>query len=118
MATRPMTVTRLDRYKDDCHVIVWSALTETDNDGEPLEMPGSNDRSIQFAGTFGSGGTILLEGSNDGTNWRTLNDPQGNPISKTAADLEAVMELTRYVRPRVSAGTGVNLTATMLVRRP
>lgn len=118
MATRPTAITKPDTYKDDVHYITWSGLLNGD-DGAPLEMPGSNDRSVQFVGTFGVGGTIVLEGSNDGTNWRTLNDPNGNPISKTATDLEAVLELTRYVRPRVTAGDGTtNLSAIMVVRRP
>lgn len=118
MATRAATVTRIDKYKDDCHVITWSGLLNGD-DGTPIEMPGSADRSIQFVGTFGAGGTIVFEGSNDGTNYATLADPQGNAISKTSAGIEAILEITRYVRPRVTAGDGTtNLVATLLVRRP
>jgi len=118
MATRVPTVTRIPTYKDDCHVIQWSGLLNTD-DGTPIEMPGSADRSIQITGTFGAGGTIVFEGSNDGTNYASLTDPQGNAISKTAAGIEAIAELTRYVRPRVTAGDGTtNLVATLLVRRP
>jgi hypothetical protein len=119
MATRPKVITKLDTFKDDVHISQWTGLTTTDADGDPIEMPGSNDRTIQFTGAFGVGGTIVMEGSNDGSNWQTLNDPQGNSISKTAAAIESVMELTRYIRPRVTAGDGsTNLTATLLVRRP
>lgn len=118
MATRSKLVTKPDTYKDDVHYITWSGLLNGD-DGDPVEMAGSNDRSIQFTGTFGTGGTIVFEGSNDGVNWVTLSDPQGNTISKTSASLEAILELTRYVRPRVTAGDGTtNLTAILLVRRP
>lgn len=117
MTTRTATRTAIATYGDKAHVIQWSGLVNGD-DGDPLEMPGSADRSIQFTGTFGVGGTIVLEGSNDGTNYVTLTDPQGNAISKTAAGIEAVLELTRYVRPRVTGGDGTtSLVATMLVKR-
>ena len=117
MATRAASVTPINTYKDNAHVITWTGLLNGD-DGSPVEMPGSSDRSIQFTGTFGVGGTIVLEGSNDGTNYVSLTDPQGNAISKTAAGIEAVMELTRYIRPRVTAGDGTtSLVATLLVKR-
>jgi len=117
MATRAATVTRIETYGDKAHVISWAGLLNGD-DGAPIEMPGSADRSIQFQGTFGVGGTIVLEGSNNGTDYHPLTDPQGNDISKTAADLEAVTELTRFIRPRVSAGDGsTTLVATLLVKR-
>lgn len=117
MATRTATITQITTFKDNAHVVQWTGLLNGD-DGSPIEMPGSSDRSVQFSGTFGTGGTILLEGSNDGTNYVVLTDPQGNAISKTAAGIEAVTELTRYVRPRVSAGDGsTSLVATLLVKR-
>jgi hypothetical protein len=79
--------------------------------GDPFENPGSPDRSVQVGGTFGAGGTIVIEGSNDGTNYRTLTDPQGNALSFTSANLEAVQELTRFIRGRVSAGDGTTAIA-------
>ena len=118
MATRTPTVTPVATFKDDVHIVQWTGLLNTD-DGAPVEMPGSADRSIQFTGTFGVGGTVAFEGSNDGVNYASLTDPQGNAISKTASGIEAVAEVTRFVRPRVTAGDGTtNLVATLLVRRP
>ncbi len=118
MATVAKAVTRITSYGDEAHVITWGPLTTANADGEPVEMPGSADRSIQFQGTFGAGGTIRIEGSNDGVSWHPLTDPQGTDISKTVADLEAISELTRYIRPFVSAGDGTtSLTATLLVKR-
>lgn len=119
MATVAAVVTEIDTYKDDCHIVLWSPLTTTNTDGGPVQMPGSADRSIQITGTFGAGGTLLIQGSNNGSDWATLTDPQGNALSVTAAKIEQVMELTRYIRPLVSAGDGsTSLTVTMLVRRP
>lgn len=105
-----------DFYGDQAHLVTWP-LANGDS-GVPLKMPGNNDRSVQVEGTFGAGGTLLIEGSNDGTNWRTLTDPQGNPLSFTTAKIEAITELTKFIRPRVSAGDGTTaLVASMLVRR-
>lgn len=79
--------------------------------GDPYVLPGYADRSIQFTGTFG-GATVTFEGSNEGadgaapSNYATLTDPQGNAISKTSAALEAVSEMTRVVRPKVTGGDG------------
>lgn len=125
MATVAYTIERIDTYMDDAHVIVWSPLTTTDADGRALEMPGSADRTIHFLGTFGAGGTVILQGSNvlapvAGTDadWFPLTDPQGNAISKTAAAGEAVLELTRWIRPKVTAGDGTTaITARLLVKR-
>lgn len=98
--------------------IVWGPLTTTNADGSGMDWIQWADRCIQFDGTFGAGGTIKLQGSNDGTNWIDLTDPQGNAISKAAASIEAVSEITQFVRPFVSAGDGTtSLTATLLMRR-
>lgn len=120
MAVRDKDITTLQTFGDKCWVVAWTGLTHTTSDsGDPFEMPGAADRSLQVTGTFGSGGTLTFEGSNDGTNWATLTDPQGNGLTVQAAKIEAVLELTRYVRPRITAGDGTtSLTATMLVRRP
>lgn len=118
MATRPFTVETLPFYKEETWIVKWETLTIANADGAPFEMPGASDRSIQFIGTFGSGGTIALQGSNDGVNWESLTDPQGNAISKTAKTIEMITELTRYVRPFVSAGDGTtDLDAYLLVKR-
>ncbi len=98
--------------------VVWTPLTTTNADGAAIEWVQYADRTIQFNGTFGTGGTIKLQGSNDGSNWFDLSDPQGTAISKGAAGIEAVLEITQYVRPFVSAGDGTtSLTATLVMRR-
>lgn len=116
MVERSAVKDKIETFKDDAHVIEWTGLLNGDT-GESIQMPGSSDRSIQFSGTF-SGGTIILQGSNDGTNWETLTDLQGNAISKTASGIEMVVEVTRYIRPNVTAGDGsTSLTATLLLKR-
>ena len=116
MATQPVEIDYNHKFMDASHVLTWENLANGDS-GETVEMPGSADRSIQFTGTFGTGGSIRIEGSNDGTNFVVLTDPQGNDIIKTAAGLEAITEITRYIRPRVTAGDGTtNLTAVLFMK--
>jgi hypothetical protein len=82
----------------------------------PVELTDYADRSVQVTGTFG-GATITLEGSNDGTNYVTLRDPQGVALSFTAAGLKQVMETTLYVRASITGGAGSTLTVTLCMRK-
>lgn len=94
---------------------VWP-LTTADHTGDALSWADWADRSVTFAGTWG-GATAALEGSNDGSTWIPLADPQGTAITKTANGIEAVLELTRFVRPRLSTvGAGATVSATILMR--
>lgn len=54
-------------------------------------------------GTWGAGGSVQLEGSNDGTNWFKL-----SPAALTAAGsfALAVNEHPVFIRPNVTAGDG------------
>jgi len=95
----------------------WTGLLNGDT-GTPVEVPGHADKTAQIEGTFGAGGTCVIQGSNDGTNYQSLTDPQGNAISKTAAAIEMVEEHTRYIRPNITAGDGTtSLTVTLMAKR-
>lgn len=65
--------------------------------------------SFSVTGTFGAGGSIRLEGSNDGTNWAAL-----SPTALTAAGIFGALgaaEHPKFIRPSVTAGDGTtNLT--------
>lgn len=120
MAVIPYTISKTSNPM--VWIVEWDGLDGTAPDtGQPFDVStvpgaGGNDRSVQITGTFGDN-TVVLQGSNDGTNWVTLSDPQGNAISKTAAAIEAVLEYTRMVRPTCTAtGTGTDLVVTMIVR--
>ncbi len=115
MAVIPFTVTDIQTAGNRAQVITWANMATGDT-GDPYEQPGYSDRSVQITGTFG-GSTVTFRGSNNGSTYVTLNDPQGTAISKTSADLEGVMELTRYVRPEVSGGAGVSVTVTLFVKK-
>lgn len=99
-------------------LITFETLTTTNTTTAEIEWTEYADRSVQVAGTFGAGGTLLIEGSNDGTNWATLNNVQGTALSITSAGIKQVAEVTRYVRARVSAGDGTtDLDVAFLLRR-
>ncbi|TFH85260.1 hypothetical protein EQG41_18275 [Billgrantia azerbaijanica] len=105
MATINPTVTEL--RDGSVKKVVYATLTTTNDVGAALPFAEWFDRTVQATGTFGTGGTVVWQGSNDGgTTWATLRDRQGNALSFTAAALEAVDGITELARPKVTAGDG------------
>jgi hypothetical protein len=76
--------------------------------GYPVMLPRYSDKTVQVSGTFGVGGTILIEGSvmRDSPVFETLNDSQGNALSFTGPKIEAIVENPYQVRPIVTVGDG------------
>lgn len=98
-------------------ILTWSALANGD-DGSSVELSVFSDRSVQVAGTFGTGGKCVIQGSNDGANWSTLNDAQGVALEFSVSKIEGVQEISRYIRPLVTVGdVTTNLTVTLLAKR-
>ena len=87
--------------------------------GEPLESAPYADKTVHFFGTFGSGGKVDLEGSNDPTKteWFPLVDPQGNAISKSGNSGETILENPRFIRPRVVTGDGDTAITVVIVAK-
>ena len=97
-------------------VVGWAALANGDA-GEAISFSQYTDKSVQVVGAFGVGGVLRFEGSNNGTNWAPLTDPQGNPLDFQATKIEMVSEATAWVRPRVTAGDGTtSLTVLALLK--
>jgi len=94
-------------------VVTWANIGDSDT-CTAYDTGGFSGRSVQVSGTFGSA-TIVLQGSNDGSNYVTLTDPQGNAISKTSAAFEQIEEMTRYLKPGTSGGTNSNTTVTVFL---
>jgi hypothetical protein len=115
MATRALVPVQypVDRQVGRSRGGSWSGLLNGD-DGGALSLPNFTDRTVQIFGTFGTGGTISIQGSLDGTNWVILTDPQGNAITKTAAAIESISEATPYIRPIVTAGDGTTSLSVLL----
>jgi hypothetical protein len=94
----------------------WQDIGMSDS---ATEIPFSShaDRSVQVTGLFGSGGSVVIEGSNDGINWSTLTDFQGNQLSINTPKIVMVSEVTAYIRPRViSTDALTSITVSILVR--
>jgi len=100
-AVRAASVT----YTKDTVFVVWTGL-DADDSGSPVELQGFPDRTVTIEGTFSVGGSCTMQGSNDGTNYYSLTDPQGNAITKTAGGIELITENPKYIRPLVTAGDG------------
>jgi hypothetical protein len=94
----------------------WSGFATSGDTGDEIDFGDYADRSAQVEGDFGAGGVIVVEGSNDGVNWRTLRDPQGAALLFSAADVRQVLELTKWLRARQSAGSGADLEVTVFTR--
>lgn len=117
MATRvPVQSFPIDG-NNDFMLIVWTGLLNGDV-GEPFTLSQYADRSVQVTGTFGAGGTVQIEGSNDESNWAVLKDNQGDALTFLSAGLRQVMEVSVAIRPAVVAGDGTTTTTvSMLVRK-
>lgn len=99
--------------------LVWGSTVALANGdtGTPVLLPAFADKSIQVTGTFGTGGSATLEGSNDGVNYFALTDPTGTVIAILAAGGKAITESTQFVRPHVTAGDGTTaLVVTVFCR--
>lgn len=119
MAVQPVTLTPLPEPGSSlAWLATWAPMANGDT-GAPLpNMCIYADRSIQVEGTFGSGGALAAEGSNDGENFHTLTNPQGVALSLTSAGLSAITEVCNVFRPAVTAGDSTtSLTVTLLLRR-
>jgi hypothetical protein len=100
-----------------CWQVQWPAMANGQT-GVPVDLVEFSDRSVQVEGTFGSGGSVSIQGSNDLTNWETLRDPSSTALTFTTAGLHGILELTGQIRPNVTAGDGTTaLTVTVVVRR-
>lgn len=96
--------------------VTWNTLTENDTCEEFI--PGGTEpvvASMQVTGTFG-GATVVLQGSNDGTNFYDLDDIEGTAISVTAAGLVEFSTSALYIKPVASGGTSQDLDIVICFR--
>lgn len=105
MAEIPYTMVPTGQEVEGTTLLKWAGMQNTDT-GTPFKFAHQNDRTVHVFGTFGVGGTVLIEGSLEATptGYATLNDPQGNALSFAATRIESVLENVTNIRPRVSAG--------------
>ncbi|MFH0809041.1 MAG: hypothetical protein V2A77_01005 [Pseudomonadota bacterium] len=107
------TCTGPSYLKNGASAYSW-ALTQANASGARVSIPDYQDRTIQVAGAFDSA-TIVIQGSNDGSNWVTLNDTTGTALSRSAAFLAGILENPRYIRPYfASPGASTSVTVTLV----
>lgn len=88
-------------------------LTQSDT-GLGVSVTMFPDKTVQATGTFGTGGAIAMEGSNNGVDWSALHDYQGNVISLTDTSVKLIAENPQQIRPRATAGSGTTVTITLI----
>lgn len=98
-------------------LFTWGLMANGDS-GQPVQFADWADRCMQVSGTYGAGGSVSWQGSNDGTNWAVLNDINGNALTATTGVLRQMNEAPLWIRPIVTAGDGTTqILATVLARR-
>ncbi len=96
-------------------VYTWTGMANGDT-GTPIVTPASADKTVQADGTFSVGGSIAVQGSNNGAAFGALNDADGNVIALTVDTIIAlVRENPLEIRPAVTAGDGSTLVDCILV---
>jgi hypothetical protein len=99
-------------YREDGVAIAQWTLTQADT-GVGISLAGFPDRTVQIGGTFG-GGNIVIEGSNNGTNWATMHNYANASLNITDTSLQLIAENTDQIRPRATAGAGMSVTITVI----
>lgn len=113
------TIKNISDASDNVKLAEWTNITENtpDSDIPAVELCEYSDRSVHISGTFGGGTVTFVGRNNEGANYQNLVDPQGNQISASSETLEQILELTRYMKPQLSGGTGANITVSMVLKR-
>jgi len=119
-------VTRISPMPPSTNTVGFSWVLANGDTGQPIAIPDFSDKTMQIFGTFGSGGSVTMEGSNDprvisapgSAVWFTLVDPQANAITKTSAGGEVILENPIWIRPNCTAGDGTTaLTINIAAKR-
>lgn len=97
------------------YVVTWAALANGEA-GDAADIPlEAATRSVQVSGTFGAAGSVTMEGSNDGINWAFVsNSFVATAMALTAAQIQDIVQNTRFVRPRATAGDGTTAIKVVL----
>lgn len=109
--TQPFTKTS----QNAADLYTWADLTTSDV-GEAIVDTTLGDKTVQVSGTFNSA-TVVIQGSNDGSNWLTLVDGFNGALSFTVAGMATIHERPRFIRPSVSGGSSPSVTVTIQAAR-
>lgn len=117
MAAIKATVAQIGQRQDQAALsVTWAGVTENDTFVAMALFPDYPIKSVHFSGTFG-GATVVVKGSNTGTNFFGLTDPQGVAISVTSEGLKQIQENVAQYQPVATGGSSQSLTVTMVFSR-
>jgi hypothetical protein len=88
----------------------WGPFTNNTDVGTAMGHAEYSYRTYIVTGDFASGGSVVLEGSNDGTNWVALTNRQGTAMVFTAPGMNTSQDMPMFARPRMTAGTSTGIT--------
>ena len=112
----PLIAPTLNSDIKDVPRVIWSGIAAGDTfTAFTLTQQYGLAASVQVAGTFG-GSTVVLQVSNDGTNWATAKDLSGDDISLTATGYREFSLCAAYIRPAITGGSGSGLSAVVVLR--
>lgn len=105
MAIRAYDLREYYRYR----IYVWE-LNQGDTGQAIVEAAHYPDKTVQVYGTFGSGGSVRIEGSNDDVGnpvdfeYDACHDTTETTLDITARGHSVILENNHVIRPRVTAG--------------
>ena len=118
-----ITLESLFETRNVKEMILWETVTCGDT-GSAYEVPDwACTGTVQTFGTFATADsppaacTLTMQGSNDGSTWATLHADDGNDIAFTAAGMEVIAELPRYVRPSLDKASGGDVDVYLFMRK-
>lgn len=98
----------LENIDGNIRLVTWSGMANADT-GQYYIGPHFSDCSVHVYGTFGAGGNLRMQGSNEsGTpaNPAALANPQGTILDFTSVGIDQILEHVYQMRPNVTAGDG------------
>lgn len=108
-----MTTTAITEYPQKGVVQCTWADLDAGETGVAVDVSRWQERTIQIAAAVGTS-TVTIQGSNDGTNWATLNSKAMDadsaiPLSGLGAGIYSILENPRFIRPVLAAGDTSNI---------
>lgn len=104
MATIPLEVIDI---APNVKVYRWMTMANGDV-GAPLYLSDSSDKTVQVLGTFGTGGSVTIQGSNhpvtETPTYATLHKVDISAATYTAAGMDVIIDNPVCIRPYVTAG--------------
>lgn len=124
MATPAPTISRQAGTNDGSLFVATWVLTSADTTGVAVELPEWADRTWQVGtsgDSFGATGVCSIQGchTNVDADFATLSNAAGATAATfSAAGVKTVIELTRYMRPKLTTpGTNASVTVILVARR-